>query len=87
MYGYENSPVSRKQGLGVNWEGLRIIEKLLLSIVCLLILAESLNSKMIAQNTFIFISSESTKRGMPVICQKGLMSPQQTPASLKDSGN
>lgn len=39
MHGHENSLVSRKQGMGVNWEGLREFEKLLLSVVCLLILA------------------------------------------------
>lgn len=90
MHGHENSPVSRKQGMGVNWEGLRKIEKLLLSVVCLLILAESFNYKMMAQTTFFFISSErrnwhSSKRGMPVIWQKSLMNPQQTPASCKGS--
>lgn len=84
MHGHENSPVSRQQGLGVNREGLRKIEKLLLSVVCLLILAENDSPK----HFFVFlISSESTKRGMPFIWQKGLMSPQRTPASLKGSGN
>lgn len=32
MLGYENSRVSRKEGMGVNQEGLRKIERLLFSV-------------------------------------------------------
>lgn len=32
MLGHENSHVSRKEGMGVNWEGLGKIERLLLSV-------------------------------------------------------